>query len=133
MELHLVTPNRAPLELEVLEAVLPGAAGVFAIHPEHTPMLSTLGCGVLIAYLTDHSERHMAVHGGFAEFRDGRITVLADAFEPSERIDQARAEAARERAQNRLDKPDEQTDKNRAETALYRALARLHALSGEGY
>ena len=53
------------------------------------------------------------------------MTVLADTAEHAEEIDQARAEAARRRAQERL--ADAQTNQERAElqSALERAVSRL--------
>ena len=48
-------------------------------------------------------EDSLAITGGFIEVRPDRVIVLADAAERAEEIDTERAEAARKRAQERLD------------------------------
>ena len=74
-------------------------------------------------------EEPFAVTGGFMEVRNDRVTILADAAEPAEEIDIARAEAARARAEERLRRAREQNvpdvDMARAAAALQRSLLRL--------
>ncbi len=68
----------------------------------------------------------MAVSGGFLEVRPDRVTILAQAAERAENIDVARAKAAKERAERRLQAKQEDIDHKRAELALRRALNRLN-------
>ncbi len=64
--------------------------------------------------------------GGFLEVRPDRVIVLADSAERGEEIDEARAEAAKQRAEQRLaDKRALGLDEARCEAALRRAVARL--------
>ena len=68
-----------------------------------------------------------AILGGFVEILKDRITVLAeDAHWPDE-IDVDRAEKAKKRAEERLQKRESGTDLVRAEAALKRAMARIRA------
>jgi F-type H+-transporting ATPase subunit epsilon len=46
---------------------------------------------------------HIAVHGGVAEVRPNKVTVLADLAEEAERIDVERAQEALRRAQERME------------------------------
>lgn len=133
IDLELCAPDRDPIALEVNEAIIPGAGGVFTVQREHTPLLSKLLPGVLVAYCTDGQELHFAVDGGFAEVIDDRIVVLTDTMEPGDDIDAERAEEAKQRAEKRLGKPEENIDITRAEAALSRALARIYAHGREGY
>lgn len=133
IQLELCAPGRDLVELDIREATLPGEAGVFAVYPGHTPLLSTLLPGVLVVIDGNGDEHFFAVQGGFAEVRDGSLVVLADAFEPQEDINTERAQAAEERAQERLKKPPENMDWERAEAALARATARLRASGRHGY
>lgn len=64
--------------------------------------------------------------GGFLEVRPDRVTILAQAAERAEDIDVARAKAAKERAERRLQAKQEDIDHKRAELALRRALNRLN-------
>ena len=57
-----------------------------------------------------------------------RKVIMAEIVEWPEEIDLKRAEAARERAEERLRSKTPETDVLRAETALQRALARIHVI-----
>ncbi len=133
IQVELCAPECDPDHLEVTEIIMPGAAGVFAVLPDHTPMLTTLVPGVVVAYSTDGQEHHYAVSSGFAEVLDNRVIVLSQTLEKGDEIDVQRAQAARDRAKQRLSHPSEDIDVARAELALQRALARLQAHTREGY
>jgi F-type H+-transporting ATPase subunit epsilon len=70
-------------------------------------------------------EYSLVISGGFLEVRPDRIIILADAAERAEEIDIARAEAAKQRAQQRLTHATPEVDLAQAEAALRRSLARL--------
>jgi F-type H+-transporting ATPase subunit epsilon len=70
------------------------------------------------------------VAGGFCEVRNDKVIVLADTAELPEEIDRARADRARERAEQRLaGRTQEEVDYVRAQAALARALNRLQIAS----
>lgn len=133
LQLKLSAPEHEPVEIEATEIVVPGSAGVFTVLPGHTPLLTTLTQGVLIAYRPDADAVFCAIHEGFAEVLGDRIVVLADTMELSESIDAARAQAARERAEERLQGPGHGRSVQRAEAGLSRAIARLQAQRREEY
>ena len=56
-----------------------------------------------------------------------KITILAEVIEWEDEIDINRAQAAKERAEERLRMNQENIDMARAEAALLRALARINA------
>ena len=70
----------------------------------------------------------MAISGGFVEVGREQVAVLAETAERIEEIDVERAEAARQRAEERLAKArtEGEVDATRAQEALARALNRLH-------
>lgn len=133
IHLELCAPDHEPVELDVAEVVIPGAAGVFTVLLGHTSLLTTLTRGTVIATNAGGEQEFFAVHEGFAEVKGDKIVILADVLERRSAIDRDRAEAARDRAQALLDKPDEDTSVKRAELALARAIARLQTHSGEEY
>lgn len=131
LTLEVATPQRLVVAETVDEVVAPGIEGSFGVLPGHAPFLTTLGVGEL-TYRRGREEYHLAVNGGFAEVRSDKVIVLADAAERPPDIDRARAERARERAEQRLaGRGQDEIDYARAAAALARALTRLH-VSGRG-
>ena len=72
--------------------------------------------------------KEAALHAGFAEILQDEVVILAEIIEWPEEIDAGRAEAAKERAEERIRSKTPETDILRAETALQRALARIHVI-----
>lgn len=125
LTLELATPMRMVVAETVDEVVVPGSEGYFGVLPGHAPLLATLGIGEL-TYRIGRDERHVAVAGGFAEVRNDKVIVLADTAELPAEIDRARAERARDRAEQRLTgRAADEVDYVRAGAALARALTRL--------
>jgi F-type H+-transporting ATPase subunit epsilon len=125
LTLELATPSRLVVSEQVDEVVVPGSEGYFGVLPGHAAFLATVGIGEL-TYRIGRDERHVAVSGGFCEVRNDKVIVLADTAELPEDIDRARAERARERAEQRLSgRAAEEVDYARAAAALARALTRL--------
>ena len=126
LSLEVATPTRLVVSELVDEVVAPGSLGYFGVLPGHAPFLTTLGVGELM-YRMGREERYLAVSGGFAEVRNDKVIVLADAAEFPQEIDVARAERARARAEQRLQGRGTETevDYQRAGRALARAQTRL--------
>jgi F-type H+-transporting ATPase subunit epsilon len=125
LTLELATPTRMVVAETVDEVVVPGSEGYFGVLPGHAPLLATLGIGEL-TYRIGREERQVAVAGGFAEVRNDKVIVLADTAELPQDIDRARAERARDRAEQRLSgRAQDETDYARAAAALARALMRI--------
>ena len=93
----------------------------------HAPLLTVLEPGV-ITYKKDNTEGKLAVSNGFLELKNNIAEILVSSAELPEEIDTARAEAAAERARERLHDKSKDIDHARAEAALKRALARLKAV-----
>ena len=125
--LDIVTPERKVFSDDVSFVIAPGLEGEVGILPRHAALLTPLRPG-LIKY--DHEENRvvMTVSGGFIEVRDSRVTILATAVERVEDIDIERAEAAKQRAEQRLATKTPDLDVARAELALKRAINRLKAV-----
>jgi F-type H+-transporting ATPase subunit epsilon len=120
---------RPLVSTEVDEVVVPGSEGYFGVLPGHAAFLTTLGTGEVM-YRTGRDEHWIMVSGGFAEVAGDRVIILAEVADLPEEIDRARAERARQRAEQRLagrspHATPEEIDFARAAAALARALARL--------
>jgi F-type H+-transporting ATPase subunit epsilon len=131
LTLEIVTPDRALLREEVDEVVVPGSEGEFGVLPGHTPLLSMLKIGEL--WYRQGQEKHfLAVAFGFVEVLPDRVTVLAQVGERAQEIDIARAERAKQRAEQRLAQgqlTQVDLDIERARVALLKSLLRLQVAS----
>jgi len=128
IRLEVVTPEKDVVNEEVQMVVSPGSMGEFGVLIGHTPFMTTLKTGALKYIDTSGKERFVFVSGGFAEALPTKVTVLAESAERRKDIDLARAQAARDRAQARLEAAKEDLDFVRAKAALERALHRLRLI-----
>lgn len=131
LRLEIVTPDRMVLSSEVEYVGAPGILGAFGVLPGHVPFLSALGIGNL-HYTKDGKTHYVFVSGGFAEVTGQKVTVLAEVAEKAEEIDVERARRAQERARQRLERQQEAIDNARAQAALQRAVARLSCINLPG-
>ena len=129
MLLELATPTRQLVSEQVDEVVAPGTEGYFGVLSGHAAFLATLGSGEVV-YRRGRDEVHLAVHGGFAEVTPERVIILAETAERPAEIDRARAERARQRAEQLMagrhpDGGADEIDYDDALAAYQRALTRL--------
>ncbi|MFO7774630.1 MAG: F0F1 ATP synthase subunit epsilon [Candidatus Hydrogenedentota bacterium] len=129
VRLEIVAPERAVMQMDVQEAIIPGVEGLFTVMPGHTPFFTMTRPGAVAAVDPKGEEHFFAVTDGFVEVLEDHITLLPFTAEHEEEIDRDRAEAAKSRAQRRLREREENIDYARAESALDRAHARLQAHS----
>jgi F-type H+-transporting ATPase subunit epsilon len=125
LKLDIVTVERLVYSQDVDMVIAPGISGEMGILPRHAPLLTALTYGELRVRRGD-DESSFAISGGFMEVQPDRVTVLADTAERADEIDLERAEAARRRAEERLDvMADEKVDFAKAQAALRRSLIRI--------
>lgn len=125
-ELRIVTPDRTFFEGEAHMVEFNTTEGQIGVYKNHIPMTVIVKPGVLT--ITGEEVRKAALHSGFVEILQDRITILAEVIEWPDEIDKARAEAAKERAEKLISERAQTTDIVRAEAALGRALTRIEAL-----
>ncbi len=124
MRLEIVTAERVVYSEDVSVLVAPGGAGELGILPSHAPLLTTLAPGE-IRVTKDGEDTYMAVSGGFLEVIGNRVTILADTAEQADEIDIERAEAALERAEERVASAASDQDLERALASMRKSTARL--------
>jgi F-type H+-transporting ATPase subunit epsilon len=127
---EIVSQDRSVYSGDVDIVVVPGANGMMGILPNHAPVLSTLQFGIVTVRVKG-VEEYFTVSGGVVEVQPDQVTVLADAAENVNEIDETRANAARQRAQELLVKgglpPDDDTYLS-LQAALRRSDLRLEAV-----
>ncbi|MCC5909648.1 MAG: F0F1 ATP synthase subunit epsilon [Clostridiaceae bacterium] len=122
--LEIVTPDRVFYDDEVEMVVLRTITGDVGILKGHMSMVSPLKIGKM-KIKKDGEIREAAITEGFVKVEEGKTIVISDAAEWPQEIDVERAEAARERAEKRLESSKENTDTVRAEIALKKAINRI--------
>lgn len=126
--LTVVTPEGVVFEGPVTEIILRGSEGELGVLAHHIPLITAvLPCVLRIAEASG-GERRYALGGGFLEVGREETVVLADTAERPEDIHRSRAEDARRRAAERLERGGTDLDVERARRALARAEARLQVL-----
>lgn len=123
-QLEIVTPEKLVVKEAVEEAQIPGKNGYLGVLPGHAPLITELAVGE-IAYKSGSGTHYLAVAWGFAEVLPDKVTVLAETAERAYEIDVKRAQAAKQRAEERLKSGKTEIDYSRAENALQRADNRI--------
>ncbi len=126
-QLRIITPDRVFYEGEATMVEFNTTEGQIGVLPGHIPLTVIVKPGILKIHESEE-EKEAALHSGFAEILPDSITILAEVIEWPDEIDENRAQAAMERAEQRLKTKSPDTDIARAETALLRALARIQVL-----
>jgi len=132
LQLEIVSPDKLVLSAEVHEVVAPGSEGQFGVLPGHLSLLATLDVGEL-HYKTGGTTGHVFINEGYAEVVGDKVTILAESAEMATDIDVSRAEASKQRAEERLSRAPKDVDTvdvARAEAALKRAIWRIRVAGG---
>lgn len=122
---NVVTPDGPVYDADVEMVSVKAQSGELGILPGHIPMVAPLEIGAVRLKQGSGTE-YVAVSGGFIEVRPDNVTILAQTAEKAESIDVSRAEAAKKRAEERLNHKTDEIDFKRAELALRRAINRLN-------
>ena len=126
-ELTIVTPQGEAYHGEVERVVLPGSEGDFGVLPDHERFLTPLRVGEV--EITSGGETlYAAIADGFAEVQGEQVAVLVESCELAADIDDARAERARDRAEQQLAQLDTDEARERPErlaAAIERAKNRV--------
>ncbi|CAM4474857.1 F-type H+-transporting ATPase subunit epsilon [Paenibacillus endophyticus] len=123
---EIVTPERKVYAETANMVSVTGVEGELGILPNHIPLVTPLRIAPVTIKRDNNKVDVIAVNGGFIEVRRDKIVILAESAELATDINIERAEAAKQRAQQRLSAKQDQVDFRRAELALQRAMNRLN-------
>jgi F-type H+-transporting ATPase subunit epsilon len=121
LDVALVSPERILFNGEADMVICRTTDGELAFLTGHAPFVGALAVALVRIKLADGSEERAAVHGGFVEVRDNRVSILSDVAELPDHIDVERARRAKEEAEQKL----MQGDDAECEAKLRRAHVRL--------
>ena len=125
MRLEIITAEREVYADDVDIVVAPGVEGQLGILPHHAPLMTALQPGEILVR-KDGEPLYLAVTGGFMEVMANKVTILAEACEYSEEINEERAQAAMERARERMQNRTTDLELERAAISMRRAQVRLN-------
>ena len=123
-KLRVISPDRIFYEGEAIMLELNTIDGEVGIYKNHVPMTYIVAPGVMKITESEESVKEAALHSGFIQILQEEITVLAEAVEWPDEIDENRAKEAQIRAERRLAMKEANLNAQRAELALRRALTR---------
>jgi F-type H+-transporting ATPase subunit epsilon len=109
--------------------VAPAGAGEVGIYPNHAPMITTIKPGALRIKQTNEAEETLIfISGGMLEVQPGMITVLADTAIRGHDLDEAKAVAAKEAAEEAMKNRTSDIDYAKAQAELAEAVAQIQAI-----
>jgi F-type H+-transporting ATPase subunit epsilon len=125
LRLEIVTPEDRIYSEEVDMVTLPGQEGQMGVFPKHVPLMTQVSAGEIVAK-RGAEEQYLAVGEGFVQIMPDKVSVLTDMAITEENIDEAKAEEARKRAEDRLQEKLSDEEMATVKAALAHSLAQLH-------
>jgi len=125
LRLEIVTPEATVYSEDVEMVTLPGVVGQMGIYPQHVPLMTEMTPGEIIVR-KDGRDQFIASGEGLIEVTADNVSVLTDLAVAAERIDEAKAEEARGRAQARLREKLSDEELATVNASLARSLAQLY-------
>ena len=107
---------------------LPGEAGELGIYPRHTPLITRIRAGSVRITTADDREEFVFVAGGILEVQPDCVTVLSDTAVRGKDLDEEKANAARQAAQEAVRNAKSDVDLARAQSELAIMAAQIAAL-----
>ena len=101
LKLEIVTPEAKAFSEDVEMVTLTGIEGDMGIYPEHMPVMTQLVAGEICARKNGENI-FLAVGDGFVQITGRRVAILTDMAIKADDIDEAKAEEARKKAEQRL-------------------------------
>lgn len=124
LKLEIVTPEATVYSEDVEMVTLPGSEGELGVYPQHVPLMTQLVAGE-VAVKKGNQPYFLAIGSGFVEVTGDRVSVLTDMAIGYDKIDEAKAEEARQRAETRLADKLEDEEVAAVNASLAHALAQL--------
>ena len=129
LHVDVVSAEESIFSGEARFVALPGEAGELGVYPRHTPLITRIKPGaVRIKVPNQADEEFVFVAGGILEVQPNRVTVLADTAIRGHDLDEAKANEAKQRAEESLRNKDAAIDYAAAQAELASAVAQLAAI-----
>ena len=124
LKLEIVTPEGTVYSERVDMVTLPGVVGQMGVYPHHVPLMTQLIPGEIIVRKDGH-ETYVATGEGLIDVTGDHVSILTDLAVAADRIDEAKTEEARRRAEARLREKLSDEEVASVNASLARSLAQL--------
>jgi F-type H+-transporting ATPase subunit epsilon len=124
LKIEIVTPEGVVFSEDALLVGLPARDGAIGVLPHHVHLMTQIVPGE-ITVRTSGGDRYLAVGEGLVEVTADHVTVVTDMAVAVDKIDEAKAEEARERAAARLRDKISDEEVASVNASLARSLAQL--------
>lgn len=124
LKLEIITPEGTVYSDDVEMVTLPGIVGEMGVLPQHVPLMTQMVPGEIIVHKNGR-DTFIATGEGLIEVEARRVYVLTDLAIAADRIDEAKAEEARRRAEARLREKLSDEEVASVNASLARSLAQL--------
>ena len=124
LRLEIVTPQEIAFSEDVHLVTLPAIEGEMGVYPDHVRLITQIVPGEIIV-TRDGQDRFIAVGEGLVEVTGTRVAIVTDMAIPAEKIDEAKIEEARARAEARLHEKISDEEVATVNASLARSLAQL--------
>ena len=124
LRLEIVTPDAVVYSEDVEMVTLPSVEGEMGILPQHVRLITQLIPGEINVRRDGHDE-FLAVGEGLVEVTGKRVSILTDMAIAADKIDEAKVEEARRRAEARLREKISDEEIATVNASLARSLAQL--------
>jgi F-type H+-transporting ATPase subunit epsilon len=124
LKLEIITPEGTVYSDDVEMVTLPGIVGEMGVLPQHVPVMTQMVPGEITVHKNGR-DTFIATGEGLIEVGARRVSVLTDLAIAADRIDEAKAEEARRRAEARLREKLSDEEVASVNASLARSLAQL--------
>jgi F-type H+-transporting ATPase subunit epsilon len=125
LKFEIITPDAIAYSEDVDMVTLPGVEGQMGVFPQHVPLMTQMVPGEIIVR-KDGRDYFLAVGEGLVEITADHVSVLTDLAIAAEKIDEAKVQEARQRAEARLSEKLSDEEVASVNASLTRSLAQLH-------
>lgn len=126
LKLEIVTPDAVVYNEDVLMVTMPCIDGQLGVYPMHVPVITQIVPGEIIVQHKDGHEQYLAIGEGLVDIAPDHVAIVTDMAIPADKIDEAKAEEAREKAAARLKEKLSDEEVASTNASLVRSLAQLH-------
>jgi F-type H+-transporting ATPase subunit epsilon len=128
IHVDVVSAEESIFSGEARFVALPGETGELGIYPRHTPLITRIKPGSVRIELADGKEEFVFVAGGILEVQPDCVTVLSDTAVRGKDLDEEKANAARQAAEEAIKNAKSEIDIAKAQSELAIAAAEIAAL-----